>query len=247
LRAGAKASEQTGCRDGDRVVTIDGPSGAGKSTAARLLAARLDWLYVDTGAMYRAVALAAARTSVAPDDDAALGTLCDGLDLQLIPEAAGLRVLISGEDVSEAIRRPEIASLASAVSARRPVREAMWLLQRAIGARGEAVFEGRDTGTVVLPGACWKFWLTAAPEVRAARRRADLVGRGIESALETVMREMLARDEADSARQLAPLKPAEDAVVVDSSRLGAHEVVELMLQAMGRVPGRPGVSGCAGD
>lgn len=216
-------------------MTIDGPSGAGKSTAARSLAARLGWLYVDTGAMYRAVALAAERSRLSPEDDAQLAALCERLSLRLLPDSAGLRVLLSGEDVSLEIRRPEVGSLASAVSARRPVREAMWRLQRELGAAGRAVFEGRDTGTVVLPWARWKFFLTAAPEVRAERRRMELVARGLELSLAAVLSEMLARDAADSGRALAPLRPAEDAVVIDSSRLAAGEVVARMLEVIGPV------------
>jgi cytidylate kinase len=217
----------------ERVVTIDGPSGAGKSTVARLLAADLGFLYVDTGAMYRAVALAAERAGVGADDDGALERLCADMDLRLVPERAGLRVLLSGEDVSAAIRRPEMGSLASAVSARRPVREAMWRLQRELGRQGRAVFEGRDTGTVVLPWARWKFYLTAAPEVRAERRRKELAARGIELGFEAVLEEMLSRDEADSARALAPLRPAEDALIIDSSPLDAAQVVERLIELIG--------------
>jgi cytidylate kinase len=214
------------------VVTIDGPSGAGKSTAARLLAQRLGWLYVDTGAMYRAVALAAERARVGPADDAALAGLCQGLGLRLEPAASGLRVLLGDEDISAEIRRPEIGSLASAVSARRPVREAMWRLQRELGRQGRAVFEGRDTGTVVLPQARWKFFLTADLDVRAARRHAELVGRGRMVALDDVRAEMRARDEADSVRALAPLRAAEDASIIDSSALDAAQVVARMLEAI---------------
>jgi cytidylate kinase len=199
------------------------------------LAARLGYLYVDTGAMYRAVALAAERSKLSPEDDAQLAALCERLSLRLLPDSAGLRVLLSGEDVSLEIRRPEVGSLASAVSARRPVREAMWRLQRELGAAGRAVFEGRDTGTVVLPWARWKFFLTAAPEVRAERRRMELAARGLELSLAAVLSEMLARDAADSGRALAPLKPAEDAVVIDSSRLAAGEVVARMLEVIGPV------------
>lgn len=215
------------------VVTIDGPSGAGKSTAARLLARRLGYLYVDTGAMYRAVALAASRARVTPHDDAALAVLCEGLNIELAAAGGGgLRVVLNGEDVSAAIRRPEIGNLASAVSARLPVREALWRLQRELGASGRAVFEGRDTGTVVLPWARWKFFLTASPEVRAERRRAELAARGIAQRLEEVLSEMQARDSADSRRALAPLKPAEDALIIDSSHLAAEEVVARMLAVM---------------
>jgi len=217
-----------------RVVTIDGPSGAGKSTAARLLAQRLGYLYVDTGAMYRAVALAAERTLVSPEDDAALGALCAGLDLKLEPEAGALKVYLAGEDVTGEIRRPEISSLASAVSARRAVREALWRLQRELGRQGQAVFEGRDTGTVVLPGARWKFFLTAAPEVRAKRRFNELAAKGLAVSLAAVEAEMAARDAADSGRALAPLRPAEDAVIIDSSGLEAAQVVARMFEVIGR-------------
>jgi cytidylate kinase len=229
------------------VVTIDGPSGAGKSTAARMLAARLGYLYVDTGAMYRAVALAASRAGISADDEAALASLCESFDLRLVPEAGGLKVLLGGEDVNAEIRRPEIGGLASAVSARRSVREAMWRLQRELGQRGRAVFEGRDTGTVVLPGARWKFFLTADLEVRAARRQAELAGRGIRLSREEVQAEILARDAADSGRALAPLRPAEEAVVIDSSRLDAGQVVARMLEVVLREAGRPAGRSGAGN
>ncbi|MFH0810321.1 MAG: (d)CMP kinase [Pseudomonadota bacterium] len=232
---GGKQSTEA-ARVADQIVTIDGPSGAGKSTAARLLASRLGYLYVDTGAMYRAVALEAARSGARPEDDAALGAVCAALELRLAPAEGGLRVFLRDEDVSDQIRHPEIGRLASLVSARRPVREALWRLQRSMGQAGRAVFEGRDTGTVVLPEARWKFFLTAAVEIRAARRCLELAARGIEADLETVRQEILTRDEADSSRALAPLRPAEDARTIDSSRLDALGVVSQMMRYIQSMP-----------
>ncbi len=233
------------------IVAIDGPAGAGKSTTSRRLAARLGFAMVDTGAIYRTVALAARRRGVPYEDDAALGPLLAGLIIRFAPPppgdpAAGQRVLLGEEDVSAAIRTPEMSLGASAVSARPVVRAALLDLQRrlaiAAGNRG-AVLEGRDIGTVVFPDADAKFFLTASPEVRARRRHAELAARGDGTPFEQVLADQLKRDRDDSSREVAPLRPAPDAVVFDSSSLSLDEVVEALAAEVRARVARGGLAG----
>ncbi len=208
-----------------RIVAIDGPAGAGKSTVARQLAGRLGFTIIDTGAIYRAVALAARRAGVAWDDDEGLGKL---LDAGLRPKFDADRVLLRGEDVTEAIRTPEISRGASVVSARPVVRQKLLQLQRDLGrasARG-SVLEGRDIGTVVFPDAQVKFFLTASDGARAQRRHAELADRGLSVPLEEVLSEQRRRDKDDTERAIAPLRAAPDAIVVDTTGLDLGEVVE---------------------
>ena len=215
------------------IVAIDGPAGAGKSTVARELARRLGFTIVDTGAIYRAVALAAQRAGIGWEDDAALGRLLDsGLGVSFVPAADGQRVLLHADDVSEAIRTPEISRGASIVSARPTVRQKLLGLQRQLGrsAPAGAVMEGRDIGTVVFPDADVKFFLTANAEARAARRHAELAERGLPVPLGEVLEDQRRRDKDDSERAIAPLKPAPDAVVVDTTGLDLEEVVERCLR-----------------
>ncbi len=216
------------------VVAIDGPAGAGKSTTARRVAARLGFAMVDTGAIYRTVALAASRAGVAYDDDARLGALLPSVAIRFAPppagnEGAGQRVLLGDEDVSQAIRTPPMSLGASAVSARPVVRSGLLDLQRRLATAPEnrgAVLEGRDIGTVVFPDADAKFFLTAAPEERARRRHAELLAKGEASSLEAVLADQQQRDRADSARAVAPLRPAADALQVDTTGLALEAVVE---------------------
>ncbi|HEY7726147.1 MAG TPA: (d)CMP kinase [Anaeromyxobacteraceae bacterium] len=218
------------------IVAIDGPAGAGKSTAARRLAARLGFALVDTGAIYRSVALAASRAGVAFDDDAGLERLLVGVDIRFepLPDGSGQRVLLGGEDVSAAIRTPAMSMGASAVSARPVVRAGLLELQRRLAAaprnRG-AVLEGRDIGTVVFPDADAKFFLTATSQVRARRRHEELAARGEPASLESVLADQERRDRDDASRAVAPLRPAADAVVLDTSGLRPEEVVERLLAA----------------
>ena len=214
------------------IVTIDGPAGAGKSTVSKLLARKLKYLYLDTGAMYRAVAVRVCQEGIDPEDDPALERLCRGLDISFRVEGEEQRVICQGEDVTEKIREPQIGRMASSVSMRRPVREAMVSLQRKIAFRRKIVAEGRDTGTVVFPDADYKFYLVAAPEERALRRHREMAAKGIPWTLEEVKKEMKERDEQDAGRDLAPLRPAEDARLIDSTNLTPEEVVEIMLQMM---------------
>jgi len=223
------------------IVAIDGPAGAGKSTAARRLAARLGFAMVDTGAIYRSVALAARRAGIAFTDDAGLARLLPGLRIRFEPPpagdpAAGQRVLLDGEDVSAQIRTPEMSLGASAVSARPVVRAGLLELQRRLalapGNRG-AVLEGRDIGTVVFPEADAKFFLTAAPEVRARRRCDELGARGEAAPYERVLAEQRQRDRDDAERAVAPLKPAADAVLVDTSGMDLAAVEGALAEAVG--------------
>ena len=218
----------------DRIVTIDGPSGAGKSTICQLLAARLGYAYLDTGAMYRAVGLKIERSGTDCDDSGALAQLLASIDLQLLADGGETRVILDGEDVSEAIRTPEMSMVASRVSALPAVREKLTSLQREIGGRGEVVAEGRDMGTVVFPGAAWKFFLDATPEERARRRVLQLTEKGQQVDEEETLAQIIDRDQADSSRALAPLQAAEDAVIIDSSQMTIDEVVAFMAERVSK-------------
>ena len=207
------------------VIAIDGPAGAGKSTAARALARRLGFFLLDTGAIYRTVALAASRQNIAFSEGDALGRVAEALAIRFDEEG---RVFLADEDVSKLIRTPEMSQGASTVSAHPPVRQALLGLQRKLAARGRCVVEGRDIGTVVLPWAPLKIFLTASPEVRARRRYDELVAKGQTADLAETLQEILIRDERDSSRATAPLKQAEDAVLLDTSELGEDAVVDRM-------------------
>ncbi|NPB09678.1 MAG: (d)CMP kinase [Thermodesulfobacteria bacterium] len=216
------------------LVTIDGPAGAGKSTIARLLAQKLGYLYLDTGAMYRAVALAAKRRGISPEDEEALTRLCRELDLKLVPRGDGLAVMLDGEDVSEEIRTPEIDRLSSMVAKVPGVRECLKERQRALGEAGGVVAEGRDMGSHVFPDADLKFFLTASPEVRAKRREQDLRRKGYSVSYEKVLQEILERDRRDQEREVAPLVVPEGAILIDTSSLTTEEVLKRLLEEVER-------------
>ena len=210
------------------VVAIDGPAGAGKSTLARAIARRLGYIYIDTGAMYRAVALWALRNGIAPDDSHKLDELARHARIEFA--AGATTVLLNGEDVSEAIREPAISDAASKASALPGVRRAMVDAQREMAAGSSVVMEGRDIGTVVFPGATVKIFLDADPDVRAGRRAEELRGRGMDVGVETIAREMADRDRRDRTRTEAPLVQAPDAIYVDTTGLTIEEVEEAVLK-----------------
>jgi cytidylate kinase len=209
------------------IVAIDGPVSAGKSSAARELARALGFAYLSTGAMYRAVALAARAAGIAPDAtdlDARLAALLDSVRITL----RGEHILLDGRDVSAALAAPEIGDLASQFSTRAVVRARMRDLQRAAGADGGVVMEGRDIGTAIFPDAEFKFFLDADVKVRAHRRWAELTAMGERVSEEQVLRDLIERDARDRGRELAPLRAADDAIVLDATRLSVAQVVAAM-------------------
>ena len=210
------------------VVAIDGPAGAGKSTVSKRLTSLLGYRLLDTGALYRSVALRAKRSGVAYNDAAALAAIAAGLDIDFQLDGMTNRVLLAGEDVTSAIRTPEVSEGSSIVSSVPEVRAALLQLQRDLAGQGGVVAEGRDIGTVVLPDAPAKFFLTASDEVRARRRVEELRAAGIEAMYDETLGEMRRRDDRDSSRETAPLVCAPDAIVVDSSLLTIDEVVAQM-------------------
>ncbi len=198
-------------------IAVDGPAGAGKSTISRMLAARLGYIYVDTGALYRAIGLNALRLGLDTKDAAAVTDTLASLQVSIRFENGEQKVFLREEDVSEAIRTPEASMAASNVSAIKSVRDYLFELQRKIARENDCLMDGRDIGTVVLPDAQVKFFLTASPEVRAERRHKELVQKGIPAEYSTVLAEIIERDHNDSTRPIAPLKPAEDSIVFDTA------------------------------
>ncbi len=220
------------------IVTIDGPSGAGKSTVSRMLASRLGFLYLDTGAMYRAVAWGCLQAGVATNDNDAVGMIIHDMEIILKPAenlAADVLVYLNSKEIGGLIRTPEMGMEASTVSALPVVREKLTFLQQEMGRTGKLVAEGRDTGTVVFPQASWKFYLDATPEERAKRRIKQLRENGdIVEDEGKIMAQIIKRDRDDKQRSIAPLKVAEDALVIDATELNADEVVGEMLSLVGK-------------
>ena len=210
------------------LVTIDGPGGAGKTTISRMLAEKLEYRYIDTGALYRGIALAVKSARIDPADESAVQTVCRSLDLRFVRQGTAMRLFAGQRDISDEIRTPAISMLASAVSAQPNVRQCLLGLQRELGRGGGAVFEGRDMGTVVFPAADVKFFLDASLKTRALRRYRELLPPNLQPLAE-VERDMARRDKSDSSRALAPLKPAADAIIIDSSELSIDAVAALML------------------
>jgi CMP/dCMP kinase len=213
------------------VIAIDGPAGSGKSTAARALAEALGYVHIESGAMYRMVALAALERGIAPDDGAALTALVPTLDLGLEPHPGGQRARLDGRDVTEAIRTEAVSAAASRVATHPGVRTQLVQRQRQLAQAGGVVMDGRDIGTVVLPDADCKFFVDAAPAERARRRARDLVTSGAATDVETTARELEARDARDRQRAHSPLSAAPDATHVDTTSLGPDEVLRRMLEA----------------
>ncbi|OGP76314.1 MAG: cytidylate kinase [Deltaproteobacteria bacterium RBG_16_49_23] len=210
------------------IIAIDGPSGAGKSTVGKNLAKRLGYLYIDTGAMYRAVALKAKERGIEPEDEMALSQLVSSIQISFVTRGDETRVLCDGEDITHAIRSPEISRLASDISKSKRVREGLVEMQRKMGKEGGVVLEGRDIGTVVFPDADLKFYLDADPEERGRRRYREFSEKGMKVEFNETLKEVVERDRNDMSRSLSPLKRAEDAILIDSTCRSVEEVVREM-------------------
>ena len=213
-------------------IAIDGPAGAGKSTIAKAIAAKLGYIYVDTGAMYRSVALYCIRSGVSTDDEDAVTKCLCKIDIDIAYENGAQQIYLCGENVSELIRTPEVSMGASDVSKFLSVREMLVNLQREIAKKHNVIMDGRDIGTVVLPDAKIKIFLSASPECRARRRYDELIEKGMDVKYEDILSDVIARDYADSHRDIAPLKPADDAISVDTSGEDLETSVNKLLGIM---------------
>ncbi len=212
------------------IIAIDGPAGSGKSTIAKMIARELGFTYIDTGAMYRAVALKIKRLGINPDDPEAVLEVLKNTEIDLRPSEEGIKIFLDGEDVSDRIRTEEIGKIASKIARHRKVREILVQMQRELGKRAkDAVIEGRDTGTVIFPDADIKFFLTASAEVRAERRYRELKEKGLNVNYDRILREVKERDRLDKTRKESPLKPAEDAVIIDTSDKDIDQVFRQLI------------------
>ncbi len=214
------------------VITVDGPAGAGKSTVSRRLAEKLSYRYLDTGALYRAVAYQADQEGLSSEREEDIAGLCERIRIDLEVKNGEIEIYVNRHHVTGAIRAPKISMLASRISALPTVRRSLLSLQRNLARQGGVVAEGRDMGTVVFPEADVKFYLDATIEERAKRRYAELLAKGYDSDLEGVQREIIERDEQDREREVAPLRPAKDAVVIDSTTDNVERVVARMLEVI---------------
>lgn len=210
-------------------IAIDGPAGAGKSTIAKAVAEKLHFVYVDTGAMYRAMALYFLRNAIKGEDEEAIGAAVDLVNVTISYEDGLQQVLLNGENVSALIRTEEVGSMASAVSAHLTVRRKLVELQKELALKENVIMDGRDIGTCVLPGADLKIYLTADSKVRAARRYQELLTKGIACSLEEIEKDIIERDYRDMNRQNSPLKQAEDAVLLNSSQMTPEQVTDQIL------------------
>ncbi len=212
------------------IIAIDGPAGSGKSTIAKMIARELGFTYIDTGAMYRAIALKIKRLGINPDDPEAVLEVLKNTEIDLRPSEEGIKIFLDGEDVSDRIRTEEIGKIASKIARHRKVREILVQMQRELGKRAkDAVIEGRDTGTVIFPDADIKFFLTASAEVRAERRYRELKEKGLNVNYDRILREVKERDRLDKTRKESPLKPAEDAVIIDTSDKDIDQVFRQLI------------------
>ncbi|CUS87932.1 cytidylate kinase [Candidatus Kryptonium thompsonii] len=212
------------------IIAIDGPAGSGKSTTARLVAQKLGYTYIDTGAMYRALTLKVIESNVDPNDEDSIVKLAENTRIDLIYENGNLKVILDNRDVRDKIRTPEVTSLVSVVSAHPKVRDIMVKKQRELGKDGGVVIDGRDIGTVVFPNADLKIFMTADVKERAKRRQKELKAQGFEIEIEKLIKEIEERDEFDSNREISPLKKADDAIEIDTTNLTIEEQVELVLK-----------------
>ncbi len=219
----------------DLIIAIDGPSGAGKSTAARSVASRLGYLYLESGALYRAMAWKVVHEEVDPENIEALKSLCHRIEISIRNMQGQSRILVNQKDVTDELKTPLLDRVSSQISAVAPVRERLLHLQRQMGRQGGVVIEGRDIGSVVFPDADLKFYLDAGTEVRARRRYDELKGKGYNVTLASVLEEIQLRDQRDIQRNLAPLKRPEDAIYIDTTHLTLDQVVDTMV---GEIKGR---------
>ncbi|MED3646728.1 (d)CMP kinase [Halalkalibacterium halodurans] len=210
-------------------IAIDGPAGAGKSTVAKQVAQALSFLYIDTGAMYRALTYAAIKHHVSPDDEASLKSLLDSIEIKLVDEQAKTRVYVNNTDVTDQVRTDEVTKSVSLVSSHGQVRKEMVRQQRLLAEDTNCVLDGRDIGTYVLPNAELKFFLTATVEERARRRYEENIQKGFKQSLEQLIKDIARRDEFDSNRSFAPLRKAEDAIEIDTTSLSISEVTQTII------------------
>lgn len=216
-------------------IAIDGPAGAGKSTIARRVAEKLGYVYVDTGAMYRAMALHFIRQGIDAADERAVAAACEGLSVSITHVDGEQQVLLGGENVTAHLRTEEVGNMASATSVYGCVRQKLLSLQRELAAETDVIMDGRDIGTCVLPDAQVKIYLTASVETRARRRYDELRQKGMPCDMEAIKQDIVERDQRDTSREIAPLRRAEDAVLVDSSQMSIEEVTERIIELCGGI------------
>lgn len=216
--------------DTKKIITIDGPAGAGKSTVSKALAKKLGYIYLDTGALYRALAYKALSAKISMEDTDALADICSGTKVSLINIDGKMLVLVDGEDVGNKIRTEEVGLAASKISAFAVVRESLLNLQRETGVQGGIVAEGRDMGSIVFPHADYKFYLDANVEERTKRRYKELRAKGAGAEYSGIQKDIIARDDQDSQRKIAPLKASPDAIIIDSTGLSVEGVVETIIE-----------------